>query len=101
IDWSQNTRHKSTVTAYSLRAMSPPGVSTPVSWEELEQAAAKQDVSRLHFSPREVLERLQKKGDLFADVQTLRQKLPRLDGLQARVTSSFDGRSNKPENRHG
>ena len=38
VDWSQNDRHKTTVCAYSLRATDVPGVSTPVSWDELARA---------------------------------------------------------------
>ena len=36
IDWSQNNPQKTTVAAYSLRALSTPTVSTPVTWEEVE-----------------------------------------------------------------
>ena len=38
VDWSQNDRHKTTVTAYSLRARARPTVSTPVSWDEVSDA---------------------------------------------------------------
>ena len=36
VDWSQNDDHKTTVNVYSLRAKEPPTVSTPVTWEEVE-----------------------------------------------------------------
>src|SRR5262249_20289763 len=36
IDWSQNSRHKTTVAVYSLRARPRPTVSTPVTWAEVE-----------------------------------------------------------------
>jgi len=36
IDWSQNSRHKTTVAPYSLRARPRPTVSTPVTWDEVE-----------------------------------------------------------------
>ena len=39
IDWSQNSRHKTTVAVYSLRARPHPTVSTPVTWDEVEEAA--------------------------------------------------------------
>ena len=39
IDWSQNSRHKTTVAVYSLRARPRPTVSTPVTWDEVEAAA--------------------------------------------------------------
>src|SRR4029078_10132165 len=34
IDWSQNSRHKTTICAYSMRARPYPTVSTPVTWAE-------------------------------------------------------------------
>jgi bifunctional non-homologous end joining protein LigD len=76
LDWSQNDRHKTTVCAYSLRARHRPTVSTPVEWEELERAAKKKDASGLVFETEDVLRRVEKKGDLFAPVLRVRQKLP-------------------------
>jgi len=52
VDWSQNSRHKTTVAPYSLRALPAPSVSTPVTWDELDHAAAKKDPDALRFSPR-------------------------------------------------
>jgi bifunctional non-homologous end joining protein LigD len=75
VDWSQNDRHKTTVNAYSLRAMERPTVSTPLAWEEVEEMASSGDP--LSFTAPEVLERVERHGDLFAPVQTLRQVLPR------------------------
>jgi bifunctional non-homologous end joining protein LigD len=63
IDWSQNNHAKTTVTPYSLRATSEPGVSTPVAWEELE--AARQP-SELFFTPSQVLDRVAEHGDLLS-----------------------------------
>ncbi|MGI8965367.1 MAG: non-homologous end-joining DNA ligase, partial [Limisphaerales bacterium] len=37
VDWSQNDDHKTTICVYSLRAKEKPTVSTPVSWNEVEQ----------------------------------------------------------------
>jgi bifunctional non-homologous end joining protein LigD len=75
VDWSQNDRHKTTVNVYSLRAMERPTVSTPLSWEEVEEMAA--SGVALSFTSDEVLERVRSLGDLFAPVQTLTQELPR------------------------
>jgi bifunctional non-homologous end joining protein LigD len=75
IDWSQNDRHKTTVNVYSLRAMEQPTVSTPLSWEEVEQVADSGEP--VSFTSAQVLERVERLGDLFSDVQTLRQELPR------------------------
>jgi bifunctional non-homologous end joining protein LigD len=82
VDWSQNDEHKTTVAVYSLRARSQPTVSTPVSWEEVEQALQKRDRSLLGFEAPQVLERVTKRGDLFARVLTLKQKLPKLPGIE-------------------
>jgi bifunctional non-homologous end joining protein LigD len=49
-------------------------VSTPVTWVEVEAAAAGDDP--LVFTFRDVLERVERQGDLFADTLTLRQHLP-------------------------
>lgn len=76
IDWSQNSRHKTTIGVYSLRARPYPTVSTPVSWPEVEAAA---DGSlELRFLADDVLERVADLGDLFAPTATLVQSLPRL-----------------------
>jgi bifunctional non-homologous end joining protein LigD len=77
IDWSQNDQHKTTVCPYSLRARERPTVSTPVTWRELESAFKARDPSALVFEARDVLARVKKRGDLFAPVLSLKQKLPR------------------------
>ena len=76
IDWSQNDEHKTTVNVYSLRARERPTVSTPVSWEEIEAAVEAGDASGLVFEAAEVLERVERDGDLFAPLLSLRQELP-------------------------
>jgi len=73
IDWSQNSRHKTTIAPYSLRAEDRPTVSTPVSWDETADAA---DGEPLVFSAADVLERVRLHGDLFAATVSLRQQLP-------------------------
>jgi bifunctional non-homologous end joining protein LigD len=65
IDWSQNNPAKTTVAPYSLRGLAHPSVSTPVSWEEVAQAAAGQ-LDPLALTPDEVLDRVERLGDLFA-----------------------------------
>jgi bifunctional non-homologous end joining protein LigD len=74
VDWSQNTRSKTTVAVYSLRARERPTVSTPVSWEEVEAGAAGDD--GLVFEANDVLGRIEADGDLFAPVLSLEQPLP-------------------------
>ncbi|MCM2277460.1 MAG: non-homologous end-joining DNA ligase [Oligoflexia bacterium] len=78
IDWAQNDPQKTTVCAYSLRAMSGPTVSTPVSWKEVEAAARGQkEGPGLRFEAEEVLARIERLGDLFAPTLELKQRLPR------------------------
>jgi len=79
IDWSQNDRHKTTVSVYSLRARERPVVSTPLRWEEVERCLARRDPALLSFDPAGVLKRVRQHGDLFADVLSLRQSLPAAD----------------------
>ena len=81
IDWSQNDEHKTTVNVYSLRAKEQPRVSTPVTWEEVEAAVERRDASRLIFDSDSVLRRVEKQGDLFAPVLTLKQRLPSLQSI--------------------
>jgi bifunctional non-homologous end joining protein LigD len=48
-------------------------VSTPVAWDEVESAA--EGESDLRFEARDVLERIEAHGDLFAPVLTREQRL--------------------------
>jgi bifunctional non-homologous end joining protein LigD len=81
IDWSQNDEHKTTVNAYSLRARERPTVSTPVTWREVKAAVESRDPHSLSFDSDVVLKRVERQGDLFAPILTLRQRLPSLDRL--------------------
>ena len=74
IDWSQNTRHKTTIAPYSMRARPRPTVSTPVSWNEVEECASGRNP--LVFEAADVLERVEGVGDLFAPVLEVEQPLP-------------------------
>ncbi len=73
IDWSQNSRHKTTIAPYSLRARPEPTVSTPIDWDEV--AAGAEGVPPT-FRADEVVERVEARGDLFAPTLTLVQSLP-------------------------
>ena len=77
VDWSQNDEHKTTVNVYSLRAKDKPTVSTPVTWEEVENALKKKDPKLLVFPSHRVLKRVEKLGDLFEPVENVKQKLPK------------------------
>jgi DNA primase len=76
VDWSQNDEQKTTICVYSLRAKEHPTVSTPISWKEVGDARKKGDIGLLTFEADEVLRRVKKKGDLFASVLSLKQRLP-------------------------
>ena len=76
VDWSQNTFSKTTIAVYSLRARPRPMVSTPLAWDEVEQAVDDGDVERLRFDATEVLARVAAGGDRFEVVLSARQRLP-------------------------
>jgi bifunctional non-homologous end joining protein LigD len=83
VDWSQNDDYKTTVCVYSLRAKDRPTVSTPVTWDEVEQCLKKKDPERLVFTSDQVLKRVEKSGDLFEPVLKMKQKLPSIEKLTA------------------
>ena len=78
VDWSQNHRSKTTIAVYSMRARERPTVSTPITWDEVESARESGDASDLVFETSDVLERIDRHGDLFAPVLELQQNLPEL-----------------------
>jgi bifunctional non-homologous end joining protein LigD len=84
VDWSQNSETKTTVCVYSLRAKERPFVSMPLEWSEVENCLKKRDASLVFFEALDALKRVEKKGDLFAPVLTMKQNLK--DALAA-VTS--------------
>jgi bifunctional non-homologous end joining protein LigD len=70
IDWSQNADYKTTVAVYSLRAKrEKPYVSMPVTWRELIRPGG------LEFTPDAAIARVRKRGDLFAPVLKLKQRI--------------------------
>jgi bifunctional non-homologous end joining protein LigD len=75
VDWSQNVDFKTTVCVYSLRAREHPTASTPLTWEEVEAAERPED---LRFEAPDVLERVERHGDLYAPLLELEQRLPGL-----------------------
>jgi bifunctional non-homologous end joining protein LigD len=86
IDWSQNADYKTTVAVYSLRAKrESPFVSMPLTWTEVARRAP------LEFTPDAALKRLARKGDLFAPVLRMKQKL----ALEIRPTRSRAARADE------
>jgi bifunctional non-homologous end joining protein LigD len=70
IDWSQNHPAKTTVAVYSVRARPRPTVSTPVTAEEVQRCAKPKKAQLLTFETSDVLRRVEKNGDLFAELGT-------------------------------
>ena len=60
VDWSQNNPNKTTIAPYSLRGRAHPTVAAPRTWEELG------DPGLRHLTYQEVLERVERDGDLLA-----------------------------------
>ena len=66
LDWSQNAGSKTTITPYSLRGRERPYIAAPVSWAEVE-AGAEDPLGLEQMRFEEVVERVEERGDLFAD----------------------------------
>lgn len=64
LDFAQNLAARNTVCAYSVRGIDHPSVATPLTWEELARFGTGPVP---HFSPGEVLHRLDRYGDVWAD----------------------------------
>ncbi|HKS76688.1 MAG TPA: non-homologous end-joining DNA ligase [Terriglobales bacterium] len=97
VDWSQNDEHKTTIGVYSLRAKDHPTVSTPVKWEEVERVFKKKDGTSLVFQADDVLARVQKMGDLFEPVLTLKQQLPKLQAAEPESGIEISAQAEEPE----
>jgi bifunctional non-homologous end joining protein LigD len=80
IDWSQNAAAKTTVTPYSLRAQEQPTASTPLTWDEVEAIGTGARPAR-QYGAAEVLERVERHGDLLADLLRPGPELPLPDGV--------------------
>ncbi len=80
VDWSQNDYSKTTVAVYSLRCRPRPWVSMPLTWDEVTELADDGDPDSVRFEAPQALERIAKRGDLFAPVLELKQKLPKVPG---------------------
>ena len=76
VDWSQNDAGKSTIAPYSLRGLRVPTVSAPVTWEEVAAVADGADPRLLYLVAPDVLERLDRVGDLLAPMLDQPQRLP-------------------------
>jgi bifunctional non-homologous end joining protein LigD len=70
LDWSQNTRTKTTISPYSLRGTEAPYVAAPRTWDEVERGASgesgRDGLRQLQLG--EVLARVEELGDVFGDL---------------------------------
>ena len=82
VDWSQNDYSKTTVAVYSLRCRPRPWVSMPLTWDEVAELADDGDPESVRFEAPQALERIAERGDLFAPVLELKQKLPKVPGSE-------------------
>ncbi|GAB3852366.1 non-homologous end-joining DNA ligase [Micromonospora andamanensis] len=76
IDWSQNNAAKTTVAPYSLRAQPVPSVSTPLTWDEVSAGAAGRRPATRPYTAGEVLDRVERHGDLLAPLLDGGPELP-------------------------
>ena len=83
VDWSQNHQKKTTICVYSLRAREHPTASIPLHWREVERAAKSGKAEKLRFEIPAAIKRVEKEGDLFAPVLSVKQKLPDVGELEA------------------
>lgn len=65
VDYLQNIRGKTLASAYSARASEFAGVSTPVTWEEIDEGVSPKDFTIATFA-----DRLSRVGDLWAALRT-------------------------------
>ena len=108
VDWSQNDEHKTTVNVYSLRARERPTVSTPLTWDEVARVRTRPATrTLLVFDAEQVLARVERDGDLFADAaeprpgasEAVRPSDELLDRLVAEATVRT-ARSSGPGGQH-
>jgi bifunctional non-homologous end joining protein LigD len=77
IDWSQNSASKTTVAPYSLRGRLRPTVAAPRTWEEIEAGGLEQ------LEYQEVLERLERDGDILAALDPPPDRLAKYRGMRS------------------
>ena len=88
VDHMQNARGKSVVAPYSVRPKPGATVSAPLEWKEV----GRKKVKTSDFDIRNMLRRLERKGDLFEPVLKKRQ---RLEDAFGRARELFEGSSKK------
>jgi bifunctional non-homologous end joining protein LigD len=74
IDYTQNVINKTLAGPYSVRPVEHAPVSTPISWDELDDPKLRPD----RWTIATLGDRLLEVGDLFREALTLRQRLPKI-----------------------
>ena len=74
LDYTQNTYIKTLVAPYAVRPVPGAAVSAPITWAELDDPSLRPN----SFTIQNVVERVERLGDLFAGAQTDAQELPKL-----------------------
>lgn len=95
VDWSQNSRHKTTACVYSMRAKSRPTVSMPVTWKQIDTALKAGNAESLIYIADEAVKRIEKDGDIFKDVLILRQSLSSEIELKSKPQKISKAQQNK------
>src|SRR5215204_5406167 len=88
VDHMQNARGKSVVAQYSVRPKPGATVSAPLEWKEVER----KKIRTSDFHIKNMLRRVQTRGDLFAPVL---KKGQRLEGVFERARELLEARSKK------
>jgi bifunctional non-homologous end joining protein LigD len=88
VDHMQNARGKSVVAPYSVRPKPGATVSAPLEWKEVERKRVK--TSDFHI--KNMLKRVERKGDLF---EAVLKKGQRLEGVFERAREMFEQGSKK------
>ncbi|HEU0237009.1 MAG TPA: non-homologous end-joining DNA ligase [Candidatus Limnocylindrales bacterium] len=74
LDYTQNASIKTLVAPYAVRPAAGAPVSAPITWDELDDPKLRPD----RWTIRDLPERVDRIGDVFAGAQTDAQELPRL-----------------------
>jgi bifunctional non-homologous end joining protein LigD len=74
LDYTQNASIRTLVAPYAVRPAAGAPVSAPFAWDELDDPDLRPD----RWTVRDVVERVERVGDLFAGAQSDAQELPRL-----------------------
>src|SRR6185312_16093507 len=73
VDYGQNGEGRTVVGPYTIRARDGAVVSTPIEWDELTE-----ELDPRKLTIRTMLDRVKERGDLYAGVLTVKQKLPKV-----------------------